>query len=72
MRDEVDSKCIKSIKIEVIDKKGKEEINISTQFSNDKETIRILRMCLILLDKEVSPSSTNWKENDIWLKKVKL
>ena len=59
MRDEVDSKGIKSIKIEVIDKKGKEEINISTQFSNDKETIRILRMCLILLDKEASPSSTN-------------
>lgn len=66
MKDEKNSKVVKSITIEVIsdnnskkNQEYKEEINLSTNFSDD-ETIRILEKCLISLKREASQiSSTN-------------
>lgn len=66
MKDEENSKEVKNITIEVIrDKCNRSNknsrgilINLSTQFS-DNETIRILKQCLISLEKESSQRSTN-------------
>lgn len=46
------SNAVKSIKIEVVNK-DKPDIALSTNFSDDV-TIRILKECLILLEREVS------------------
>ncbi len=61
MKDDENSKEVKSIIIEVVKEKhsnSKGIVNLSTQFS-DKETIRILKQCLISLEKEASQRSTN-------------
>lgn len=51
-----DSNVVKSIKIEVVNK-DKPNIALSTNFSDDV-TIRILKECLILLEREVSQKSS--------------
>lgn len=69
MKDNQNSKVVKSITIEVLCDKDKElncktekdnlkKVNLSTHF-NDEETIRILKECLISLEREASQSSTN-------------
>jgi len=50
------SKVVKSIKIEVISG-DKKDVNLLTQFS-DEETIRILKQCLISLEKEASQKNS--------------
>ena len=52
MEEHESSKVVKSIKIEVISG-DKKEVNLLTQFS-DEETIRILKECLISLEREAS------------------
>ena len=52
LQEQEGSNVVKSIKIEVIsgEKKG---VNLLTQF-NEEETIRILKQCLISLEREAS------------------
>lgn len=52
LQEQDSSKVVKSIKIDVISGE-KKDVNLSTQFS-DEETIRILKQCLISLEREAS------------------